>query len=236
MPEKRFRKLKEKQTVGVPLFTPVYKNEHFCIIDKDHGVSFHSTGLTQKVREWTESEKLYPVHRLDTMTSGLLLFALHKESAAILASQFRKKTIKKMYLAIGGNQPKKKQGVISGDMQKRRNGKWILLKTQNNPAFTRFFSTSLLPKFRLYLILPQTGKTHQIRVALKSIRAPIYGDSLYGKMDSEADRGYLHSYALSFRLKEREYSFKQQPRTGALFTNHQISGAITLLEEKALGY
>ena len=57
-------------------------------------------------------------------------------------------------------------------------------------------SHSLAPNLRLFILYPKTGKTHQIRVAMKSLGSPILGDELYG--GEVADRTYLHAYQLSF--------------------------------------
>ena len=78
------------------------------------------------------------------------------------------------------------------------------------------------------MVKPHTGKTHQIRVALKSIRAPIAGDSLYGdSIQSEAcDRCYLHAYSLAFTLGEQNYRFTELPREGELFSDDFFTAAL----------
>ena len=54
-------------------------------------------------------------------------------------------------------------------MQKARNGAWKLCQSKENPAITRFESVSCEPNLRLFILKPQTGKTHQLRVAMKSL-------------------------------------------------------------------
>ena len=117
--------------------------------------------------------KLYSVHRLDKMTSGLLLLAKSPQIAAQLTALFTTHQIQKYYLAISDKKPKKKQGLIKGGMQKSRRGMWKLTKEKNNLAITQFFSYSLGNGKRLFVIKPHSGKTHQIRVALKSIGSAI---------------------------------------------------------------
>ncbi len=199
------------------------------MINKDAGIPFHSAGLTEKLRHQLAVQAVYPVHRLDSMTSGVLLLALNKKSARELSLQLSNNEMRKNYVAIGANRPKKKQGMIRGDMQKRRNGAWILKKTAENPAVTRFFSRSFSPGLRVYLVKPQSGKTHQIRVALKAIGAPILGDTLYGKEPS--DRGYLHSLSLRFHLGTQEYRFRALPRQGAFFTSRQFRDTLEAFGE-----
>ena len=64
-------------------------------------------------------------------------------------------------------------------MAKSRRGMFKLMRTLHNPAITQFFSYSTGSKQRLYLLKPHSGKTHQLRVALNSIGASIFGDPLY---------------------------------------------------------
>ncbi|SPX43308.1 pseudouridine synthase [Haemophilus influenzae] len=101
-------------------------------------------------------------------------------------------------MALSNQKPKKKQGLIIGDMKKAREGAWKLCQTKENPAITRFESVSCEPNLRLFILKPQTGKTHQLRVAMKSLGSPILGDGLYGKNTEKIDRTYLHATQLEF--------------------------------------
>ena len=111
---------------------------------------------------------------------------------------FSEHKIHKTYLALSNQKPKKKQGLIIGDMKKAREGAWKLCQTKENPAITRFESVSCEPNLRLFILKPQTGKTHQLRVAMKSLGSPILGDGLYGKNTEKIDRTYLHATQLEF--------------------------------------
>ena len=76
---------------------------------------------------------------------------------------------------------------------------------------------------RVFLLKPSTGKTHQIRVALKSVGAPIIGDRLYGgNLDTSIDRTYLHAFSLRFQLNGQEYSYLAPPKHGRLFLAPQV--------------
>ena len=117
--------------------------------------------------------------------------------------------VKKQYLAISDHKPKKKQGLIQGDMAKGRRGAWLLTRSQENPAITRFTSLSLGEGRRLFFLSPLTGKTHQLRVAMKSLGAPILRDALYG--GSPADRVYLHAWRLSLVYGGEPWRFELAP-------------------------
>lgn len=197
----------------------------FVVLHKAAGNSFHSDDGPGVVvlAEQLLAEKLYAVHRLDKVTSGLLLLAKHPAAAAMLTQQFTERAIEKYYLALSATKPSKKQGWVKGDMQPARRGAWRLLPTQQQPAKTYFISRGFeqLP-FRAFLLRPFTGKTHQLRVALKSLGAPILGDALYS--GTAADRVYLHAYALQFSLSGRQYRFVCPPEQGTYFAQLFATG------------
>jgi tRNA pseudouridine32 synthase/23S rRNA pseudouridine746 synthase len=189
----------------------LFEDKHILAIHKPAGVAFHSDdshqGIVQRVRDYFESNNLFPVHRLDKMTSGLMVFAKTKDVNSALSEMLANKTIEKYYLALSSKKPSKKQGTISGDMLKGRRGSYLLSREKSNPAVTRFMARSLgavinekagLDCKWLFVLKPETGKTHQLRVALKSLTSPILGDQRYG--GAEADRGYLHAFRMRFDL------------------------------------
>lgn len=201
------------------MFDLLHTDPRFYLIAKHPGVSFHGDGdepgLMTALRAGLGDDALWPVHRLDRITSGLIVIARSQAVAAALGAAFAGREVEKYYLALSAAKPAKKQGLIRGDMEKGRGGAWRLCKTVLNPAVTQFFSHSLAPGLRLFLLRPHSGKTHQLRVAMKSLGAPILGDALYG--GAAADRGYLHAYALSFPLDGERLQFVCAPGPGLLF-------------------
>lgn len=205
----------------------------FIVIYKHPDVSFHregdQPGLFETVKKQEGLSTLYPVHRLDKITSGILVMAKTATANHILVEAFAERRVEKYYLAISKRKPRKKQGLIKGDMERARRGAWKLTTNQKNPAITQFFSTSLEAGCRLFLVKPRTGQTHQIRVALKSIGAPIFGDELYADTDESigADRAYLHAFHLAFTLGDMNYRFQIMPRHGELFLNGSFQRTVT---------
>ena len=203
------------------MFEVLAVTERWVLIDKHPDVSFHredaDIGLLDALRAATGLPALYPVHRLDAITSGLLLFARHPATAAALGRAWQAGEVGKLYLAIAPGKPSKKQGWVKGDMEKSRRGGWKLLHSRVNPAVTWFDSVSLAPGLRLYLLRPYTGRTHQLRVALKSLGAPILGDALYGPAQHDSDRGYLHAALLSFALDGQRWTYTCLPSRGQWF-------------------
>ena len=200
-------------------FDVIDNNDDFIVINKYSNVDFHCSdeglGIVAKVSQSLGGVHLFPVHRLDKMTSGLLVMAKSSAIAAKFVELFERRKVSKYYIAISDQKPKKKQGLIKGDMKKGRNGSYLLLKTNENPAITQFFSYSLAPNLRLFLLKPHTGKTHQLRVAMKSLGAPILGDSRYypsNQQDDEQKIGHLHAWQLSFELNGQQFLFEAQPK------------------------
>ncbi|MBV2128422.1 pseudouridine synthase [Arsukibacterium indicum] len=207
-------------------FELVAQTAEFVVLNKAAGVSFHSeqgAGLVVQA-EQALGFKLYPVHRLDKVTSGLIVLARSTETAAELTRLFSTQQVQKYYLALSLAKPVKKQGWVKGDMAAARRGAWKLLQTQHNPAVSYFISQGFADMpLRAFLIKPYSGKTHQIRVALKSVGAPIAGDTLY--QGAAADRVYLHAFALSFSVAGKLYCYQQLPEQGSYFQQLTHSGA-----------
>lgn len=215
--------------------TVLYKNNDFIIAIKNAGVNFHSeeeAGFVVLVSQ-QEGIPLFPVHRLDKMTSGLVILAKTSEAAALFGKMFENREVEKYYLAISMRKPKKKQGWVKADMGSARRGDYKLLPTMDNPAITQFISCALRTHERFFLIKPHTGKTHQIRVALKSLGSPCTGDERYAASDEarKEDRGYLHAYALRFVLNDEAFTFVSPPDEGERFVSSECTTQLEIWEK-----
>jgi tRNA pseudouridine32 synthase/23S rRNA pseudouridine746 synthase len=222
--------------IGKRVSSSVYEiiddQPEFVVIYKKPGVSFHSEtgepGLFEQVKQQGQFVQLFPVHRLDKITSGILVMAKTAAANQALCHQFEQRQTEKFYLALSQKKPTKKEGLIKGDMQAARRGAWMLTKTQQNPAITQFFSKGVGDGRRLFVLRPHTGKTHQIRVAMKSLGSPIMGDSLYGDAAQQADmdRAYLHAFSLAFQLSGTPYRYTCLPREGQWFVDELFVAAM----------
>ena len=197
----------------------IAEHADFIVINKPVGVAMHDSeqGIIAQTKTITGDNALYLCHRLDTVTSGCLLLARNKTAAAVLSELFATRNIQKYYLAALSVKPSKKQGTIAGDMKNRRRGQHVLTKTRENPAVTQFFSHHIDGLGRIALVKPLTGKTHQIRVAMKSLGAPILGDPHYGA--PQADRVSLHAWQLHFDYEGQKFTISCLPQTGVFFTS-----------------
>jgi len=221
------------------MFKIITQTDDFVVVAKSAGINFHDeeqqgSGLFSQVKRHMKEQfsvtELYPIHRLDKMTSGLVIFAKTLKSAQIFGKLFEEHSVEKYYLAISDKKPTKKQGWIKGDMAKSRRGMFKLLRSMNNPAISQFFSYSIANKQRLYLLKPLSGKTHQLRVALSSIGAPIIGDPLYNS-SSIADRGYLHAYALRFNFLGTIYQYILPINEGEYYLTQSVKDKLAELDQ-----
>lgn len=221
-------------------FSLITTNDDFLLIDKAPGVGMHQQGdrkgIVTLVRETLGLDELYPVHRLDEMTSGLLLLARHRAANQALSALFRERQVEKYYVALSDRKPSRKQGKVVGDLLKSRDGSWKLAKTAENPSVTRFFSQGTGVGLRLFLLRPFTGRTHQLRVVMRSLGAPILGDPRYYSGSSRyfgaesstesPDRGYLHAMALVFPWRGECQHWVSLPAAGRLFQEGAVRTAL----------
>lgn len=189
----------------------IFVHPDFLAINKPAGVCVHTEGetlglLASLAADWG---RLWLVHRLDRATSGIMLLARNAQAAATLSQQFALRRAHKIYLALSDAKPKKKQGWIKGDMLKGRNGSWRLARSMENPAITQFVSMAVGEGKRLFFLMPATGKTHQLRVAMKSLGSPIIGDERYGGL--VAPRLMLHAWRITFSLGDEYFELEAMP-------------------------
>jgi tRNA pseudouridine65 synthase len=158
-------------------------------------------------------QKVYPAHRLDRKTSGLLLFAKSKESNSFLQEQFRTQRVKKVYHAIVRGFISE-QGLI--DYPLTNEGKtqdaqtdFKLLKHLEIPLPSGKFPTS---RYSLVELRPQQGRFHQLRKHMAHIFHPIIGDRPHGcnkqnklwKTEFQMTSMLLHAQSLIFQLPSQE--------------------------------
>jgi tRNA pseudouridine32 synthase/23S rRNA pseudouridine746 synthase len=209
----------------------LFDHPDFVVVNKPNNISVqnesHQSGILPILCQQLMVEQLWLVHRLDKITSGILILAKNAKAAAVFGQLFEQKIIEKYYLAISAKKPKKKQGAVKGGMKKVRDGKWMLDSSDNAVAISQFFSFSISTGLRLFLIKPLTGKTHQIRVALKSLGSPILGDKLY--KGETSDRTYLHAYCIRFIYQDQPICIICPPDKGDFFVSEDTSQQVAKL-------
>lgn len=202
---------KEQTDVDLPI---LYEDDDVIVVNKPSGLLTHAKGglsdeptvaeiIRPKTSFATDTDRPGIVHRLDRDTSGLLIIAKNPESAAHLQRQFAERTAKKTYIAITDGKPKLNAAKI--DLPIGRNPSvpsTFRIDPNGKPAQTTYHVLAENDAQSLVELKPTTGRTHQLRVHLAHLNAPILGDRVYGK--SSDCRMMLHAQKLEMTLPSGE--------------------------------
>lgn len=202
----------------------IAQNKSWLIIDKPPGVSVHNdvgdvrSLLTAQLPKGSYQD-IYPVHRLDKETSGLLLVALDQKTAASLAALFQEHQTEKMYYCVvrGGMPVSEKfqewAMPISDKAEGRKNPQGMA--KDRVEAKTQYRVLKSNRYFSLLEVRLLTGRQHQIRKHTAMAKHAIIGDSRYGdpKYNGKmagiygTDRMFLHAFRLSLPLEGKTQTF-----------------------------
>ena len=140
------------------------------------------------------------VHRLDKDTSGVIVVAKHDEAHTTLSDMFKEKTLEKTYVCIAKGIFKDKsrriETLIGRDPRDRK--KMAVVTENGKIAISNYEVLDESKNYSLVKVRIETGRTHQIRVHMKSLNHPILGDATYGNSTDGIDRQMLHAYRLKF--------------------------------------
>ncbi|MFH1559126.1 MAG: RluA family pseudouridine synthase [Patescibacteria group bacterium] len=221
------------------MFKIIYQSKDYLVINKPAGLQVHPdaknkghtlTDLLLKdfpsIKDVGESsERPGIVHRLDKDTSGVMLVVLNKAAFYHFKKQFQRRKIKKTYWALVHGLPKKSRDVIS--LPIGRSLKNTRLRTaspysrdkklaQTAYQVLKTYSFSLSPKkqipYALLQVFPRTGRTHQIRVHLKSIGHPICGDPVYKFKRLVPPPGLNRLFLISKKIEFNDLQGKKQAK------------------------
>ncbi len=142
------------------------------------------------------------VHRLDRDTSGLLVAAKHEAALRSLADQFKKRQVRKEYLALVRGAPPVAGSINAAIGRHPVQRKKMALSERGRAALTSFQCLAVYPQAALVRLRIHTGRTHQIRVHMAHLGHPVLGDQVYGRQRAgllSAPRQMLHAARLEFR-------------------------------------
>ena len=198
----------------MPAIIPVVCEDHDIVVfDKPSGLlvvpgprDFART-LEDIVNEQypsTENGRLYPCHRLDRETSGVIIFARGKTNQEKMMDEFRKGCVEKEYIAFVRGKIKNPAGEIKSVIKDFHEKKYSRQREKNSGklAVTRYKVLAVKHLFTVVGVYPLTGRTNQIRIHLSQIGHPILGERLYafGKdFPLTFKRVALHAARVSFR-------------------------------------
>ena len=167
----------------------IYKDEHLVAINKPHGLLVHRSSIAYDVKEFALQklrdqlgQHVFPIHRLDRKTSGVLLFGLDKNIVQLVQKEFMEHRVEKKYMAIvRGFFPEKIEvnHALTNDRNKTQEANTFFQKIKQTELDIPFgkFQTS---RYSLIEAFPKTGRQHQIRKHLNHLRHPIIGDRPHG--------------------------------------------------------
>lgn len=186
--------------------TILYRDEHYIAVDKPAGLLVHRTRISEDSRFALQQlrdqigRRVYPVHRLDRPTSGVLVFGLDSDAARRLVQLFEQRQVQKRYLAV-----------VRGYTEASALIDYPLREEPHKPAQAavtgyRRLATVELPiavgryataRYSLLEVRPATGRMHQIRKHMKHIFHPIVGDTTHG--DGRHNRLFREQFGI-YRL------------------------------------
>src|SRR6202142_2563260 len=210
----------------------VYEDDDLAVVNKPAGMMVHAgAGATEADRNRGTlvnallhrfgklsgvGDALRPgiVHRLDKATSGLIVVAKNDEAHRKLAAQFASRVVKKTYIALVHGWVKQDRGTVSSSISRDRvrRTRMTTKRLGGREAVTHYTVQKRIDskygKFPLLELRIDTGRTHQIRVHLASLRHPVVGDTLYGaprelRGSSAARHALPRNFLLPATLKSR---------------------------------
>ncbi|MBO9367570.1 MAG: RluA family pseudouridine synthase [Chloroflexi bacterium] len=183
----------------------LYQDEDLIALNKPPGLATLVEGWNperETAMSWAQARfgKVYLVHRLDKVTSGLLLFARTPEAHRSLSLQFETRKVLKRYQALLIGEPAWETQTVALPLRVgvgRRHR--TIVAAQGKAAETFFRVLARLPGYTWVEAQPHTGRTHQIRAHAAAIGHPLLGDTLYGAPPSALiQRPALHAWSLTF--------------------------------------
>lgn len=197
----------------------VYEDDDLLVVNKPAGMVVHPSpghhertlvnALLARYPDLGVGDAGRPgiVHRLDRGTSGLIVVAKTEAALRHLRRQFKGRKVHKTYLALVHGRPPAPEGIIEAPLGRDpRQRQRMAVVPGGREARTRYRVLEDLGDYSLLEVIPETGRTHQIRVHLAWLGVPVAGDRLYGrergvrrvKDDLGLERQFLHAWRLSF--------------------------------------
>lgn len=196
---------------GTDLDLPVlYEDDALLAIDKPPGLAVHGApgDAGPSVAGWFLHARLGDasafsverpgiVHRLDKDTSGVLVLARTPEAQASLSASFEARAVHKTYLALCDGVPGHQKAVIDAPIGRHPGDRTRMAVVARGRESRTEYEVLAAGRGKAFVIArPATGRTHQIRVHLAAVGAPVSGDTVYGRREASAPRQMLHAWQL----------------------------------------
>ena len=186
--------LKDESVIGEAMdLNIIFEDDYLAVINKPSGLVVHPgsgnwsgtllNGLVHHFNNLSHIDSLRPgiVHRLDKDTSGLIIIAKTDQAHEFMSEQFAQRKVKKQYLALAWGKLEDK-GLIKGEMGRHTRDRklFTMVESGGRDSSTEYKVEDYYPPLSWVRLFPKTGRTHQLRVHLKSIGHPIFCDDSYG--------------------------------------------------------
>lgn len=197
----------EPEAIEIPI---IYEDDDVIVMNKPAGLLTHSKGALNT--EATVASFIKPkltdksltgnragiAHRLDRVTSGVIIAAKNEKTLKWLQKQFSTRKVKKTYIAMAEGTPKPEEAIIDAPIERNpKKPQTFRVGSNGRPAITNYKVLKILKPYSLLELRPLTGRTHQLRVHLKYIGHSIVGDNVYGH---GGENMYLHARSLEITL------------------------------------
>lgn len=220
----------------------LHEDNHIIVVLKPQGVptcgdESGDDSLLEQVRRYIKETYNKPgnvyvglIHRLDRPTGGVMVFAKTSKAASRLAEQMRSGDFEKRYLAVLAGVPKEPQAKLVNYLKKNavNNMVYVCPPTTDGAkmASLEYFIKEEKGGCALVEVKLHTGRTHQIRVQMANIGAPVYGDMRYGGENAKKGNLALWAYSLTFThpvTKERLRFMAGPPEDGSPWKHFDLS-------------
>jgi 23S rRNA pseudouridine1911/1915/1917 synthase len=181
----------------------IFNDEYILVVNKQAKILVCPSPKKEKITltnllEKDLKMKLFPCHRLDRETTGLIMYAKSKEIHYQILKEFQNKEVEKKYIGFVKGRIEKKKGILEGYILDREGKKY---REKPKKAKTLYKVLEEFKDFSVVEMIPLTGRTNQLRIQFAKINHPILGERKYAKgkdFPIKFKRVALHSYFLSF--------------------------------------
>jgi 23S rRNA pseudouridine1911/1915/1917 synthase len=193
----------------------IYEDEHLVAVNKPSGIVVHpATGHKggtlinllmphyPQLAAFEDQERPGVVHRLDKLTSGVMIVTLTAEAQEKMIGLFRERLVEKIYWGLVDGHPPTDKGRIDAPIGTDTRRAWQRRSVRHDGklALSEFYTLERFAGHSLLRLHPITGRTHQLRLHLALIGCPIVGDQIYGRPHPSLplDRFFLHAKSIRF--------------------------------------
>lgn len=217
---------RESTLIGLKI---LYEDEDLIVVQKDAGLlsvaskkerqmTAHQQ-LMHYVKDKQRMNKIYVVHRLDKDTSGVMMFAKHKDVQQTLQNNWRNMVTERSYMALVEGRVKKDNGTMTSWLRETKTHVVYSSHTPNDGlhAVTHFNREQGNEDYSLLNVRLETGRKNQIRVHMKDLGHPVVGDEKYGSTQNPIGRLGLHARTLAFMHPTTKESMHFEVKTPPAF-------------------